>query len=177
MSVYSRMIMRFLHALTHAPTPQWGQISVFTFGTRLSNVTRALQHRDPDIALSTIGAAATDWEGGTIIGSSLKQFNHDWARRVLGRDTAVLLITDGLERGDATVLGHEMQRLHLFCRQLIWLNPLLRWDGFTPRASGIKAILPHVDSFRACHSLASLADLANALGASAPVKGAVAQLT
>ena len=175
MSVYSRMIMRFLHALTHAPTPQWGQISVFTFGTRLSNVTRALQHRDPDIALSTIGAAATDWEGGTIIGSSLKQFNHDWARRVLGRDTAVLLITDGLERGDASVLGLEMQRLHLFCRQLIWLNPLLRWDGFTPRASGIKAILPHVDSFRACHSLSSLADLANALGATAPVKGALSR--
>ena len=124
---------------------------------------------------STIGAAATDWEGGTIIGSSLKQFNHDWARRVLGRDTAVLLITDGLERGDASVLGHEMQRLHLFCRQLIWLNPLLRWDGFTPRASGIKAILPHVDSFRACHSLASLADLANALGASTPTNGALSR--
>jgi len=164
MSVYSRMIMRFLHALTHAPVRQWAHVSAFTFGTRLTNVTRALHQRDADVALSMIGSAATDWEGGTIIGSTLKQFNKNWARRMLGRDTVLLFITDGLERGDTDLLANEMARLQLFCKQLIWLNPLLRWEGFSPQASGIRAILPHVDSFRACHSLDSLADLANALG-------------
>ena len=160
--------MRFLHALTHAPVRQWAHVSAFTFGTRLTNVTRALQQRDADVALSMIGTAATDWEGGTIIGSTLKQFNKSWARRVLGRDAVLLFITDGLERGDTDLLACEMIRVQLFCKQLIWLNPLLRWDGFSPQASGIRAILPHVDSFRACHSLDSLADLADALGNNTP---------
>lgn len=164
MSVYSKMIMRFLHALTHAPVRQWAHISTFTFGTRLTNVTRALHQRDPDIALSGIGRAATDWEGGTIIGSTLKQFNREWSRRVLSRNAVVLFISDGLERGDTDLLTTEIARLRLFCRQLVWLNPLLRWEGFSPQASGIRAILPHIDSLRACHSLDQLADLADALG-------------
>jgi hypothetical protein len=163
MSVYSRMLMHFLHAVTWAPERGWGRVSAFTFGTRLTNVTRALAQKDPDAALAAAGRDAQDWEGGTRIGEALRRFNVDWSRRVLGQGAVVLLITDGLERGDTGVLEREIERLRLSCRQLIWLNPLLRWDGFAPKAAGIRAILPHVDSFHACHSLDSLADLSAAL--------------
>jgi len=163
MSVYSRMLMHFLHAVTWAPERGWGQVSAFTFGTRLTNVTRALSQKDPDLALAAAGRDAQDWEGGTRIGEALRRFNVDWSRRVLGQGAVVLLITDGLERGDTAILEREMERLRLSCRQLIWLNPLLRWDGFAPKAAGIRAILPHVDSFHACHSLDSLAAIPAAL--------------
>ncbi len=166
MSVYSRMIMRFLHALCHTTVRRWGRVHAFTFGTRLTNVSRALQKSDPDTALAAIGREASDWEGGTMIGSTVRQFNKDWTRRVMSRGAVVLFISDGLERGDATLLSAEMARLRRFSRQLIWLNPLLRWDGFSPQASGIKAILPNVDSFHACHSVERLADLSQALGQS-----------
>jgi len=164
MSVYSRMMMHFLHAVTWAPERQWGKVSVFTFGTRLTNVTRALAQKDPDLALSAAGRDALDWEGGTRIGEALRSFNVGWSRRVLGRGAVVLLITDGLERGDTGLLAAEIERLRLSCRQIIWLNPLLRWEGFEPKAAGIRAILPRVDSFHACHSLASLEDLSAAFG-------------
>jgi hypothetical protein len=163
MTVYSRMLMHFLHAVTWAPERGWGRVSVFTFGTRLTNVSRALAQKDPDAALAAAGRDAQDWEGGTRIGEALHRFNVDWSRRVLGQGAVILLITDGLERGDTLTLEREMERLRLSCRQLIWLNPLLRWDGFTPKAAGIRAILPHVDSFHACHSLDTLADLSAAL--------------
>jgi uncharacterized protein with von Willebrand factor type A (vWA) domain len=138
-------------------------VHAFTFGTRLTNVTRALRRRDPDAALAAAGQAARDWEGGTRIGAALHAFNRDWSRRVLGRGAVVVLITDGLERESPEVLGAEAERLHLSCRELVWLNPLLRWDGFTPRAGGIRALLPHVDQLRPCHSLQSLVDLAEVL--------------
>jgi uncharacterized protein with von Willebrand factor type A (vWA) domain len=163
MTVYSRMLMHFLHAVTWAPERGWGRVSVFTFGTRLTNVTRALAQKDPDAALAAAGRDAQDWEGGTRIGEALRRFNVDWSRRVLGQGAVVLLISDGLERGDTAVLEREVERLRLSCRQLIWLNPLLRWDGFEPKAAGIRAILPHVDSFHACHSLDSLHALSEAL--------------
>jgi uncharacterized protein len=162
MSVYSRMLMHFLHAVTWAPKRGWGRVSAFTFGTRLTNVTRALAQKDPDAALAAAGRDAQDWEGGTRIGEALRRFNVDWSRRVLGQGAVVILITDGLERGDTATLAREMERLRLSCRQLVWLNPLLRWEGFAPRAAGIRAILPQVDSFHACHSLDSLADLSAA---------------
>ncbi|SFP23401.1 vWA domain-containing protein [Tranquillimonas alkanivorans] len=166
MSVYSRVVLRFLHALSHARERGWGRVHAFTFGTALTNVTRALDRADPDAALAAIGREARDWEGGTRIGTALERFNKDWSRRVLGRGAVVLLITDGLERGDAALLAQEAERLHLSARALVWLNPLLRFDGFAPEAGGIRALLPHVDSFHACHSLDSLADLSRALGAS-----------
>ncbi len=176
MSVYSRMILRFLHALAHAETPRWGRVHAFTFGTELTNVSRALARGEPDAALAAIGQEARDWEGGTRIGAALARFNRDWSRRVLGRGAVVVLITDGLERGGSDRLAAEAERLHLSCRQMIWLNPLLRWEGFAPKAAGIRALLPHVDVFHACHSLDSLADLAAALGRAerrdAPVAGA-----
>ena len=164
MSDYSRMLLHFLHATANAKGAGWAQVHAFTFGTRLTNITRHLRRRDVDAALAAAGHEALDWEGGTRIGECLHAFNRDWSRRVLGQGAVVLLITDGLDRGDPRRLGAEMERLQLSARSLIWLNPLLRWDGFSPRARGIRAMLPHVDTFRPCHSLASLEELVAALG-------------
>lgn len=164
MSVYSRMILRFLHTLAHAPETGWGRAYAFTFGTTLTNVSRALSRADPDVALAQIGHEARDWEGGTRIGPALERFNKDWSRRVLARGGVVLLITDGLERGAPDILSAQVERLSLSARRLVWLNPLLRWDGFVPQARGVRAILPWVDSFHACHSLDRLEDLTDALG-------------
>ncbi|MGB1034225.1 MAG: vWA domain-containing protein [Primorskyibacter sp.] len=163
MSQYSRMILHFLHAVANEQGAGWAQVHAFTFGTRLTNITRHLATRDVDAALQSAGAEAQDWEGGTRIGHCLDRFNKDWSRRVLGQGAVVLLITDGLDRDDAGDLSRAMERLHLSSRRLIWLNPLLRWDGFAPKATGIRAMLPHVDSFRASHSIQSLQDLAQAI--------------
>ena len=163
MSSYSRMLLHFLHAAANEKGAGWAKVHAFTFGTRLTNVTRHLMQRDADAALAACGREAQDWEGGTRIGECLKTFNRDWSRRVLGQGAVVILITDGLDRDDPTRLAAEAERLHLSSRKLIWLNPLLRWDGFAPRAGGVKALLPHVDSFRAAHNIDSLEALADAL--------------
>jgi len=159
MSQYSRIFLHFLHALTDARK----RVSTFLFGTRLSNVTRALRERDPDDALAACSAAVPDWSGGTRIASSLRAFNRLWARRVLAQGAVVLVITDGLERDADDTLAFEMDRLHRSCRRLIWLNPLLRFEGFEARARGIKAMLPHVDEMRPIHNLESITGLVAAL--------------
>ncbi len=158
---YSRVLLHFLHALA----ARRRRVHSFVFGTRLTNITRHLAVRDPDAALAACGAAVDDWSGGTRIGDALRTFNRTWSRRVLAQGATVLLITDGLERGPANVLAAEMDRLHRSCRRLIWLNPLLRFDRFEAKAAGIRAMLPHVDGFRTVHSLSSLGDLVDALGA------------
>ncbi|SNR58542.1 vWA domain-containing protein [Puniceibacterium sediminis] len=163
MSQYSRMVLHFLHAVANEKGAGWTKVHAFTFGTRLTNITRHLATKDVDVALKSAGAEAQDWEGGTRIGASLHTFNRDWSRRVMGQGAVVLLITDGLDRDDSGALSREMERLHLSARRLIWLNPLLRWDGFAPKAAGIRAMLPHVDSFRAGHSVQSLQDLADVI--------------
>lgn len=163
MSQYSRVILHFLHAVANQRGAGWAQVHAFTFGTRLTNITRHLATRDVDAALAAAGAEAQDWEGGTRIGQCIEAFNRDWSRRVMGQGATVLLITDGLDRDAPEALARQMQRLHLTARHLIWLNPLLRWDGFAPKAAGIRAMLPHVDSFRAGHSIASLQELAAAI--------------
>ncbi|MDU8926692.1 VWA domain-containing protein [Alisedimentitalea sp. MJ-SS2] len=163
MSQYSRMVLHFLHAVANHKGAGWAKVHAFTFGTRLTNITRHLATRDVDQALKSAGTEAQDWEGGTRIGACLHAFNRDWSRRVMGQGAVVLLITDGLDRDEVGLLEREVERLHLSSRRLIWLNPLLRWDGFAPRARGIAAMLPHVDSFRAGHSIASLEDLARAI--------------
>ena len=163
MSQYSRMVLHFAHAVANKRGQGWAKVHAFTFGTRLTNITRHLRNRDVDHALKLAGAEAQDWSGGTRIGASLAAFNRDWSRRVLGQGAVVVLITDGLDRDDSGALAAAMERLHLSCRRLIWLNPLLRWQGFAPRASGIRAMLPHVDSFRAGHSIASLQALADVI--------------
>ena len=159
MSRYSRMFLHFVHAITN----DRDRVHSFIFGTRLTNITRQLQNRDVDVALDRVAQAALDWSGGTRIGESLHDFNRLWSRRVLGQGAVVLLITDGLDRGDIGGLETEIVRLHKSCRRLIWLNPLLRFEGFRPEARGVKAIMPHVDDFRAVHSLNRLRDLGAAL--------------
>ena len=163
MSSYSRAVLHFLHAVANQKGAGWARVHAFTFGTRLTNITRHLQQRDVDVALAAAGAEAQDWEGGTRIGACLNAFNRDWSRRVMGQGAVVLLITDGLDRDDPAALTAAMERLHLSARRVIWLNPLLRWDGFAPKAAGIRAMLPHVDSFRAGHNIAALEGLATAL--------------
>lgn len=166
MSQYSRVVLHFLHAVSNAKGAGWARVHAFTFGTRLTNITRHLRTRDVDAALRAAGAEAQDWEGGTRIGACLEAFNRDWSRRILGQGAVVLLITDGLDRDDPDALARQMQRLHLSARRLIWINPLLRWDEFAPKARGIAAMLPHVDSFRAGHSIASLEALAEVISRS-----------
>ncbi|WP_127090010.1 vWA domain-containing protein [Aquabacter cavernae] len=162
MADYSRAILHFLHAVSRTR-----RVHVFLFGTRLTNVTRALRRRDPDAALEAVAGAASDWAGGTRIGASLHAFNKLWSRRVLGQSPVVLLITDGLERDPDAALEAEIDRLHRSCRRLVWLNPLLRYAGFEPKARGIRALLPHVDEFRPVHDLSSLEALVTALSAPA----------
>jgi uncharacterized protein len=159
MSQYSRVFLHFLHGLTDARK----RVATFLFGTRLTNVTRSLRERDPDEALAGCSAAVPDWSGGTRIASSLHNFNKLWARRVLSQGAIVLLITDGLERDADDTLAFEIDRLHRSCRRLVWLNPLLRFEGFEARARGIKTMLPFVDEFRPIHNLESMSALVAAL--------------
>ena len=164
MSRYSRMLLHFAHALGHAEA----RVESFVFGTRLTRCTRALRQRDPDVAVSRVVREVQDWSGGTRITACLHDFNQHWARRVLSSRTTLLLISDGLEHGTpddprCEHLRFEMERLHKSCRRLVWLNPLLRFDAFEPRAAGIKAMLPHVDRFLPAHNLESLGDLARVL--------------
>jgi len=159
MSRYSRMFLHFMHVLTN----DRDRVSTFLFGTRLSNVTRHLRHKDIDYALAKVTDAVDDWSGGTRIGECLDEFNRHWSRRVLGQGAVLLLISDGLDRDAGRGLELEMDRLHKSCRRLIWLNPLLRFEGFEPKSQGIRAILPYVDEFRPVHNLNSLTELTEAL--------------
>ena len=159
MSQYSRMFLHFMHAITN----DRDRVHCFVFGTRLTNISRHLKHRDVDLALDKSSDAVKDWSGGTRIGASLKEFNNFWSRRVLAQGAVCILITDGLDREEAKGLEKEMDRLSKSTRRLIWLNPLLRYEGFEPKAKGIKAILPYVDDFRAVHNLQSLMDLSQVL--------------
>ncbi|MBI2316811.1 MAG: VWA domain-containing protein, partial [Betaproteobacteria bacterium] len=165
MNRYSRMFLHFLHAITN----DYDRVHAFVFGTRLTNVTRALRHRNIDVAMNEVADLVADWSGGTRIGACLKQFNLRWSRRVLGQNAAVLLISDGLDRDVGEGLALEAERLHKSCRRLIWLNPLLRYEGFEARPAGIRAMLPHVDAFLPVHNIESLKDLGRALSALAPL--------
>ena len=163
MSAYSQMLIHFAHALTN----DRDRVHTFVFGTRLTNITRHLRHKDVEVAMAQVSGVVDDWSGGTRIGACLHAFNHDWSRRVLAQGAVVVLITDGLDRNVDDNLAAEIKRLHMSARRLIWLNPLLRYDGFEPKSWGVRAMLPHVDEFRSAHSLASLEELADLLGGTA----------
>lgn len=165
MSRYARMLLHFVHALANRGRGVRQRIACFTLGTRLTPITTLLRERDPDAAIAAVSRHVADWSGGTRLRDGLHAFHRDWARRVLPGNATVLLVTDGLEHGEPDALAHEMALLRRRCRRLVWLNPLLRYEGFEPRAAGIRAMLPHVDEFRPAHHLDSLADLARALAA------------
>ncbi|HEY7944352.1 MAG TPA: VWA domain-containing protein [Casimicrobiaceae bacterium] len=155
MERYSRMLLFFLHAITN----DRDRVHTLLFGTRLTNITRHLKQHDVDVAIARISAAVTDWAGGTRIGACLGEFNRRWSRRLLGQGAIVLLISDGLDSDVGDGLAREMERLGKSCRRLIWLNPLLRYEGFEARPAGIRAMLPFVDDFLPVHNLQSLKEL------------------
>jgi len=159
MDRYARLMLHYVHGLTR----RYLKVHTLTFGTRLTNITRSLRHRDPDLALALASAQVQDWKGGTRIASCLDDFNRHWARRLLGANAALLLVTDGLDRDEHGELTRAAAQLRLFARQIVWLNPLLRFEKFEPRAGGVRALLPFVDRFLPVHNLASLADLATVL--------------
>jgi uncharacterized protein with von Willebrand factor type A (vWA) domain len=132
---------------------------VFTVGTRLTRVTRALRHRDPDAALAAAGAAIPDWHGGTRLADSLKAFLDRWGRRGTARGAVVVVCSDGWERGDATALATQLDRLSRLAYRLVWVNPHRGKAGYAPLAAGMAAALPYLDDFVAGHSLAALEDL------------------
>jgi len=164
MSRYTRMFLHFLHAMANGHD----RVGVFTFGTRLTNITRQLRHRDADVAVARISRVVQDWSGGTRIGACLREFNLRWSRRVCGQGAVVILLSDGLDRDDTDELSRQIERLHKSCRRLVWLNPLLRYERFEAKPAGVKAMLPHVDAFLPVHNLQSLADLSAALAADKP---------
>jgi uncharacterized protein len=159
MDRYARMLLHFLHAVTN----DRHRVHVLTFGTRLTNITRHLRHRDVDVALARVSGAVEDWAGGTRIGTCLMEFNRKWSRRLLGQNAVVLLISDGLDADAGEGLAFEAERLAKSCARLVWLNPLLRYAGFEARPAGIRALLPHVDDFLPVHNVETLTDLAHAL--------------
>jgi uncharacterized protein len=159
MSRYSRIVLHFMHAVTN----DRDRVFSFLFGTRLTNITRMLRHRDVDVAVDRVADTVQDWSGGTRIGHCLAEFNTKWSRRVLGQGAIVLFISDGLDRDSGEGLTREVERLHKSCRRLIWLNPLLRYDAYEPKSLGARAIMPHIDDFRPIHNLASLGDLTSVL--------------
>jgi uncharacterized protein with von Willebrand factor type A (vWA) domain len=161
MDRYARLLLHYAHGLTR----RYVKVHTLVFGTRLTNITRSLRHRDPDEAMQLAGLQVQDWNGGTRIASCLDEFNRRWARRLLGSSATVLLVTDGLDRDEQGDLGRAAAQLRRAAHRVVWLNPLLRYDGFEPRAAGMKALLPHVDRFLPVHNLASLADLGRALRA------------
>lgn len=156
---YTRMFLYFLHGIAR----DRDRLHVLLFGTRLTNISRQLKHRDVDLAVNQVATSVKDWAGGTRIGPCLHEFNQRWSRRLLGQNAVVLLISDGLDRDNAAELAQEMDRLHKSCRELIWLNPLLRFEGFEAKPAGIRAMLPHVDRFLPVHNMESLGDLAAVL--------------
>lgn len=155
MSRYSRIFLHFLHSVTN----DRDRIHAFVFATRLTNVTRSLRHRDVDVALERVAGLVRDWDGGTRIGACLGEFNKFWSRRVLGQGAITLIVSDGLDREGAEGLAEQMERLAKSSRRLIWLNPLLRYEDFEPKARGVQAMLPWVDEFRSVHNLQSLGQL------------------
>jgi uncharacterized protein with von Willebrand factor type A (vWA) domain len=159
MEPYARMLLLFAQALTHGAR----RIEVFVFSTRLTRVTRQFGGSRPDIALGRVRDAVRDWSGGTRIGAALHHFNARWAKRVMRRGPVVLLISDGWDLGDPSLLGREMARLQRTAHRLIWLNPLIGSPGYEPLTRGARAALPFVDDFLSVRDMSSLEALARHL--------------
>src|ERR671932_226692 len=152
MDTYSRFLLQFIYALQNT----LGKVESFVFSTRLTRVTDYFKSSDIYTALERIAREVPDWSGGTRIGESLKTFNNEWALRTVNKHTIVLIMSDGLDTGDASVLEHEMEQIQRRAARVIWLNPLLGNEDYRPLARGMSAALPHVNLFARAHNLASL---------------------
>lgn len=167
MQRYSEMLLRFVHGAQF----RFRRIEAFVFATRLTRVTRQLKRRDAGQALRQVAGAVPDWSSGTRIGEAIGLFNDTWSRRVCSGGPVVLIISDGWDTGDPSVLAHEMHRLRRTVHRTIWLNPLASREGFTPEARGMAAALPHVDDLVAGGTARNLADLIDLLQGSQEAKG------
>ncbi|HET9266224.1 MAG TPA: VWA domain-containing protein [Vicinamibacterales bacterium] len=156
MERYTRMLLRFVHALVRRRK----SVEAFLFATRVTRITRDLKRERADEAVSAVARHVEDWAGGTRIGDALREVNRHWARRVLGRGPVVLLISDGWDRGDPALLSAEIARLQRSCHRLIWLNPLLGSPDYEPLTRGMRAARPFIDDFLPAHNLASVERLA-----------------
>lgn len=165
MAPYSDALLRFAHAAGSSPGRP---IEVFTIGTRLTRVTAELRLRDPDDAMTAAGKAIPDWSGGTRLGELLQQFLDRWGQRGMARGAVVVVLSDGWERGDETLLGEQMARLSRLASRVVWANPLKARPGYAPLAAGMAAALPHVDDFVEGHSLAALERLAAVVAGNTP---------
>jgi len=152
MESYSRIMLFLSHMLIQ----QHKNVEIFTFGTKLTRITKFLKNKDVDDSLDKVGKFVNDWAAGTKITSSIKDFNFNWSRRILTQNQTLLLITDGLERDDSQNLDFEINRLSLFTNNIIWLNPLLRYEKFEPKVNSIKTILRHVDKHVPIHNINSI---------------------
>jgi uncharacterized protein with von Willebrand factor type A (vWA) domain len=155
MGAYADALLRLAHRFATAA----GNVEVFTIGTRLTHITRAMRQRDPDRAIVAAGETVPDWSGGTRLGEALKSFLDRWGQRGMARGAVVVVFSDGWERGDAALLGEQMQRLHRLAHRVVWVNPHRGKAGYQPVQQGIVAALPYVDRFVAGHSLQTFAEL------------------
>lgn len=160
MSAYADALLRLSHRFVTAQP----RVEVFTLGTRLTHVTRALRHRDADQALIAAGDVVPDWSGGTRLGETMRVFLDRWGQRGMARGSVVVVFSDGWERGDATLLGEQMARLQRIAHHVVWVNPHRGKPGYEPLQQGIAAALPHVDDFVAGHSLAAFEELVEVVG-------------
>ena len=157
MTDYSRSLLQFAYSARRAAT----RVEVFCFGTRLTRITRELEHRRPDEALARAAEAVVDWDGGTRIGESLAAFVRDWGRRGMSRGAIVVICSDGLDRGDPAVLDKAIERLARLCHRIVWLNPhATDAADFRPSTLGMMVAAPHVDLLLSGHDLASLEEFA-----------------
>ena len=159
MEPYSRAFLRFVHAAVAGRQ----RVEAFTFGTRLTRLTKELATRNPDEAISRAARQVTDWSGGTRLGECLRTFNDDWGVRGLARGSIVVVLSDGWDRGDAELLGAQMERLHRAAHRTIWVNPLKVTKGYAPLAKGMAAAMPHIDDFVEGHSIDALDRLCRAI--------------
>jgi uncharacterized protein with von Willebrand factor type A (vWA) domain len=155
MSMYTGVFVRFIHGVLD----EFREAEAFLFHTRLAHVSAAMKEKDPTRALDRLSIMAQGAGGGTKIGECLLTFNRGHAARVIHSRTCVMIVSDGYETGDAMLLGREMATLAKRCRRIVWLNPMMGWDGYAPEAAGIKAALPHVDLYAPANTLKSLTEL------------------
>ncbi|MFK7919918.1 MAG: VWA domain-containing protein [Ilumatobacter sp.] len=164
MEPYARALLRFVHAAVAGRQ----KVEAFALGTRLTRITRELNSRDPDVALAAAADRVIDWSGGTRLGDGLRAFNDEWGVRGLARNSIIVVLSDGWDRGDPDTLAEQMERLHRVTHRLVWVNPLKVTPGYAPLARGMAAALPHLDAFVEGHSVAAMEELCRVISEEVP---------